>query len=608
MSGAAPHLARLRPVWLRQVSRRGLRRDILAGLTGATVVLPQGIAFAAIAGLPPAYGFYTAMVPAVVAAFAGSSFHAVTGPTTAISLMVFGALSAHYVPESGVYIAAAIALALMVGVLQLSFALARMGGLIDFVSHSVMVGFIAAAAIIITVSQLPAALGLQLDRSAEFSGSLIRLADNLGSIDPRALALAAATFGIATLVRRLRPEWPNYLIALGLVTTAFVALGWHGQGIRTVGQVPSVIPAAAAPPLELETLQTLGPAALAIAIVGLLEAASVGRALALRSGQAFDSNREFVGQGLANVAGSLFQCYPSSASFTRSGLNYDAGACTPLSAIAATGFLIAILFAVAPLFAYVPVPAIAGLIILVAIRLISVREIGQIVRGSRSETVIVAVTLVSALLINLEFSILMGVLLSLALFINKTAHPWVSIGAPDPSSPTRIFRNARDFGLSECPQLVVLRVNGPLYFGAVEFVRRAFRRIAAERPGQKHMLFIVKGVGEIDLPAAEMIVEEAERRMATGGSLHLQTRTPRQLEKVARLHVMRNLGRSQMHLSKGDAIREIVPALSDSICATCTARVFTECAGRLGGGGQNDTSRMPEAQDAPRGTETEQDT
>jgi len=577
MASLGARAVRIAFPWLDRANRTGLRQDLLAGLTGATVVLPQGIAFAAIAGLPPAYGFFTAMVPTIVAALAGSSWHAVSGPTTAISLMVFGALDGMHMPGSAPYVTAAITLALIVGLFQLSFALAKMGMLVDFVSHSVMVGFIAAAALVIVVSQTPTALGVTVERSTDFPHAVMEIFGVVSGANPYAVAIALATLAIAATVRLLRPGWPNYLIALAVVTAGFVALGWQRHGIRGVGGDLQVLPTAKLPHFDFAAVQTLAPPALAIAIVGLLEAASVGRALALRSGQPFQNNREFFGQGLSNIAGSLFQSYPSSASFTRSGLNYEAGARTPLAAIFATLFLIAILLLVAPFFAHVPVPAIAGVIILVALRLVSIREILHIMRGSRAEAAIVAATFLSALLISLEFSILVGVLLSLTLFLKKTAQPRLSIGAPDPSTPTRIFRNAREFGLEECPQLVTLRINGPLYFGSVEFIRREFRRIATERAGQKHMLFIVKGVGEIDLPGAELLVEEAERRAALDGSLHLQTRTPRQLEKVARLHVMRKLSRSNIHLSKGQAIAEIVPTLDGSICANCTARIFREC-------------------------------
>lgn len=569
--------------WLGQVSPESLRHDLVAGLTGATIVLPQGVAFAAIAGLPPAYGFYSAIVPTIVAALGGSSWHSVSGPNTAISLLVLGALSTGFAVGSEPYIQAAVALALLVGLVQIGFALARMGGLVDFVSHSVMVGFTSAAAILIVISQIAPALGFVTEKSVRLSQSVLELLSSTGRIDLNAVAVAGVTLLTAVLARWLWPRSPNYLMALGAGTLTNLLFVWRGVDLHTVGAVPQVLPAASLPELDLAQLRALAPAALAIAIVGLLQATSIARALAMRSGQAYDNNREFMGQGLSNAVGSLFQSYPASASFTRSGVNYDAGARTPLAAVFASVFLVGILFVVGPLFAYVPLPAIAAIIILVALRLLEPLVLWEILRTSRAETAITAVTFLSALFINLEFSILIGVLLSLALFLKKTAHPHISIGAPDARTSGRIFRNAEENHLPECPQLVIARINGPLYFGSVEFIRREFRRIAFERPAQKHLLFIVKGVGEIDMPGAEVLVEEAEGRAARGGEFHLQTRTPRQLEKVARLHVLRKLTRSNIHLSKGEAIAEIVPALDPDICLTCKARIFMECRSRPGG-------------------------
>ena len=295
------------------------------------------------------------------------------------------------------------------------------------------------------------------------------------------------------------------------------------------------------------------------------------------SGQDISSNREFAGQGVSNIVGRFFQCYPGSASFTRSAVNYDAGAQTPLSAIFAALFLFLILLLVAPWFSLVPIPAMAGVIILVAWRLIDVREIRHIVTTSGTETWIALVTFATALFVDLEFSIYTGVLLSLGLFLNGTSKPHIGIGAPDPNSPNRMFKQAESNGLTECPQLLITRLDGPLYFGSVEFIRRQFRRLEVQRPNQKHMIFIVKGIGEIDMPAADLLIEESLRRHRRGGSFHLQTKTPRTISKLARYKVMPHITKKHVHLSKGVAVAEAVPLLDRSICDSCTARVFLEC-------------------------------
>ncbi|ANT62690.1 sodium-independent anion transporter [Salipiger sp. CCB-MM3] len=574
--------AALVPDWFGLTTKATLRADLMAGLTGATLVLPQGVAFAAIAGLPAEYGFYTAMVSTLVAALLGSSWHAVSGPTTALSIMLFATLSDSYLPGSPEYVTAAITLCLMVGLIQLAFAVARLGALVDFVSHSVMTGFVTGAAILIALSQLRHVLGVPLPSTSDLGAFVSAIPEAALATDWHALIVALSAFVVGLAIKIWRPLWPNYLAALIVATGLSLALGGAEAGIATIGPLGEILPSMDVPDLSLGDLREFGGGAMAIAIVGLLEALSVSRALALRSGQMIDGNREFLAQGLSNVIGSLFRCYPSSASFTRSGINYDAGARTPLSAIFSSVFLFGILLLVAPAFAVVPIPGIAGVIMLVAWRLIDFREIRHLVTSSSTETIIAGVTFATVLLVNLETAIYVGVLLSLGFFLRGAARPFLGQGAPDPSTPGRVFKHAAPNGLEECPQLMVCRLDGPLFFGSVEYLRREFRRLERERPLQRTMLFIVKGGGDVDLAGADLILDEARRRERMGGALHLQVKTPRTLTKLARFKVVRELGRERLHLSKGDAIALIVPKLDGDICATCTKRIFHECARQPG--------------------------
>ncbi|NDW00089.1 SulP family inorganic anion transporter [Salipiger sp. PrR002] len=574
--------AALVPDWFGLTTKATLRADLMAGLTGATLVLPQGVAFAAIAGLPAEYGFYTAMVSTLVAALLGSSWHAVSGPTTALSIMLFATLSESYLPGSPEYVTAAITLCLMVGLIQLAFAVARLGALVDFVSHSVMTGFVTGAAILIALSQLRHVLGAPLPSTSDLGAFVSAIPEAALATDWHALIVALSAFVVGLAIKIWRPLWPNYLAALIVATGLSLTLGGAEAGIATIGPLGEILPSMDVPDLSLGDLREFGGGAMAIAIVGLLEALSVSRALALRSGQMIDGNREFLAQGLSNVTGSLFRCYPSSASFTRSGINYDAGARTPLSAIFSSVFLFGILLLVAPAFAVVPIPGIAGVIMLVAWRLIDFREIRHLVTSSSTETIIAGVTFATVLLVNLETAIYVGVLLSLGFFLRGAARPFLGQGAPDPSTPGRVFKHAAPNGLEECPQLMVCRLDGPLFFGSVEYLRREFRRLERERPLQRTMLFIVKGGGDVDLAGADLILDEARRRERMGGALHLQVKTPRTLTKLARFKVVRELGRERLHLSKGDAIALIVPKLDGDICATCSKRIFHECARQPG--------------------------
>ncbi len=566
-----------RPDWFSRVTPLTLRRDLFAGLTGATIVLPQGVAFAAIAGLPPEYGFYTAMVPPVIAAFLGSSWHAVSGPTTAISALVFGTLSGLYVVGSPAFIEAAIVLALFVGVIQFALGAVRLGSLVNFVSHSVMTGFITAAAFLILFSQLRHAFALDLPRPEHLFEFFRALLVEVRNIDPVAAVISLATLAVAIMVKRYKPAWPNYLIALLVGTGILVALGSVGDHVVTIGTLNAVVPAFRLPEMTGAHIRDLASPAFAIALVGLLEAMSISRGIAMRSGQQVDTNREFIGQGASNMVGSMFQCYPSSASFTRSGLNYESGAETPLSAIFAVIFLFAILIFVSPLFVLVPIPAMAGVIILVAWKLVDLRAIRHILETSPAETGIAGITFLVALFVELEFAIYCGVILSVLVFLDRSSHPFLSIGAPDPSLPRRPFRPALANDLDQCPQLMSVGLDGPLYFGSVEAVRRKFREFETLYPEQKNMIFVIRGVGQLDLPAAELLINEAKRRRARGGELCIQTKIGRTIEQLDRYSVTEHLGSQKVHLSKGDAIAYLVPRLDDSICAKCHVRIYAEC-------------------------------
>lgn len=565
------------PDWFGRITAQSLRKDAFAGLTGATIVLPQGVAFAAIAGLPPEYGFYTAMITPVIAALIGSSWHAVSGPTTAISALVFGALVGKIQVGSIEFFQAAVVLALLVGIIQLLLGLARLGALVNFVSHSVMTGFITGAAILIALSQVRHALGVDLPRPSDLVEYMRALVEVLPETDHASALLAFVAFMTAWLVKRYLPAWPNYLLALVVSVALYLMLGDWAGNVATIGEIKSVIPAFSSPALSMSHIRDLASPAFAIALVGLLEAMSVSRAIAMRSGQDIDANREFIGQGASNIVGSFFACYPGSASFTRSGLNYESGAQTPLSAILAAVFLFAILLFVAPYFSLVPIPAMAGVIIMVAWKLVDTREVIHILKLSKGETAIAGITLGVSLLVDLEFSIYCGVILSIILFMDRSAHPRLSVGMPNADLPSRTFSPIAQTGAQPCPQMIIVGLDGPLFFGSVEAIRKEFRSYEKKFPQQTTMIFNIKGTGMIDLPAAELLIEEAKRRVKRGGQLYVQTKIPRTIRQLERFEVLDYIADNKVHSNKVYAIASAVKQLNQDKCAQCKLRAFLEC-------------------------------
>lgn len=563
--------------WFSMVNRQTVRDDVFAGLTNAAIVLPQGIAFAAIAGLPPQYGLYTAMVTPVIAALFGSSWHLVSGPTTAISVVIFATLSEHFVPGSPEFISAVFTITLLAGFFQLCLGLVNLGQLVSLVSHSVMVGFTAGAAILIFLSQLPGFIGKSLPRPDELFEFGRELWHALPHLSPYVLAVSATTLVAAVVIKKLRPVWPNYLMALTIGSVLAFVLNAEEHGVVFVEAIESGIPPVAVPDMSFDLVRDLSQGAFALALIGLLEAVSIARAMSLQSHQSLNSNQEIIGQGLSNIGGSFFSAYMGSGSFTRSSLNQEAGAKTPLAAIFAAIFLLVILLVVSPLIAYIPIPAMAGLIMLVAWKLIDLKEIRYILTTSASETAIFVITFMVVLLVDLEFAIYAGVIVSLALFLRKTMRPGLPVNVPNANVEGRPFMSPIHWRLPECPQAMFIRVQGPMYFGAVEYLEKEFRRLEQLRPGQKHMGLLIDGSVGIDLAGAEWLVEESRNREELGGSLNLVGRYPPLRRQLDQFQVTKMIGKDKIFRRKREMLETLVPKLDPSICATCKARVFKEC-------------------------------
>jgi len=566
--------------WWPRVNRDAMRADLAAGAVGAIVVLPQAIAFATLAGLPPQYGLYAAMVPAVIAALWGSSWHLVSGPTNAISLVVFATMTQLAEPGSAKYINLVLMLTLLVGATQLVAGLARLGVLVNFISHTVVVGFTAGAALLIIASQLRNFFGVPIPAGSSFFETLHLFAAGADEIQTATLLVGVITLAAGIASRRWMPRVPYMIVAMVAGALAGYAINrWHlpgGVTIRVLGALPAALPALSLPQFSLDTMRALGSAAIAVSVLGLVEAVSIARSIALKSGQRIDGDQEFIGQGLSNLAGSFFSAYPSSGSFNRSGANYEAGARTPLAAVFSAAFLVLIVLAVAPLAAFIPVASMAGILLLVAWGLFDFHQMRTIVRASRAEGALLAVTVFATLTLHLEIAILFGIALSLVLYLHRTSRPALRSILPDPQSAQRKFRERRP-GEAECPQLQILRVEGSLYFGAVSHVGDYLQQIEERRPLQKHLLLLSKSMNFVDVAGAELLAGEARRRRARGGGLYfhgLRDSAARMLFGSAfRIEFDPGANRA----SKREAIAGIFAILDRNICATCRARVFEEC-------------------------------
>ena len=564
--------------WLSKVNAQSLHSDAFAGFTNAAIVLPQGVAFATIAGLPPEYGLYTAMITAIIAAIFGSSMIMISGPTTAISAVLFATLSDVAVPGTSRYVELALLVTVMVGIFQMAGGIGRLGGIVSFVSHSVMTAFTAAAALLIMVSQLAGALGVNVERGGNVIERTLRLSEHFIEMNLTAVIISLVTLTSAVLLANFFPKLPGFLIALIIGSGLAYYLDAPSLGVEMVGGIPNQLPSLHIPDVAFSDIGALAPGAAAIALVGLLEAISIGRAFAVRRKEEFDANQEMVGQGLSNAVGGLFQCYAGSGSFTRSGVNFTAGAVTPISGIFASFFLALILLFIGSWVAHIPVPAMSGLILFVAWKLIDVKELRHILGTRCPETVILCLTLAAGLLIELDFAIYVGVIASLCVFIYDSATPQIPIIAPiQQGNGQRKFRDIGTLASDLCPQVLIMRLDGPLFFGSVEHVEKRLKQIYNQNLRQKHWVLALKSVGKIDLAGADLLIKTIRDVKERGGSFRIVAHFEPLIKSLERLHVLDELGKGMLYSSKFEAINAATKDFDNHVCKGCLREMFVEC-------------------------------
>jgi SulP family sulfate permease len=588
-----PWLLRLWP-WLAGVGPATLRADAQAGLLGALLVLPQGIAFAALAGLPPAMGLVAAALPCAVAALGGSSRHVLSGPTNATALALGAMLLPLAAGDASLLLPLALALTLLVGLLLTGLALARLGTLANFISPSVMLGFTTGAAVLIAWHALAGLLGA--------GGRATPLQAWQQGMSPSALVVGGLTLAAAAAGRRWWRGGPTMLLALLLG----IAAGWWltqqplaGPAPLRLGSPPSAWPQWRWPWEDAARLLPLGSpllqAALALAIVVLGQSMAIAKTLAARTGDALDANRECLGQGLANLAaacsGGLVVC----GSLNRSLPNLEAGARTPLAAVASAVLLVALVALAGPVLAWIPLAAVAALLLVVAWSLVDQAAWQRLWQQERSEFAIALATALATLAVRLEMAVLAGVMLSLVVYLYRSARPALRSMGFDRQGAGRPFVVIGTVGepapppaaaLAECPQLKLLRMEGSVWFGALAHVAERLRllrtRAAAGPEGQRHLLVMAKSMNTIDLAAAELWETERLRRAELGGALYFHRPRPQVLALWQRTGFLQRLGADHVFPDKHRAIAAIVPRLDDAVCARCRVRVFEECAWRPG--------------------------
>jgi SulP family sulfate permease len=527
--------------WLPEVRQPGvLRRDLIAGITVATVLVPQAMAYARLAGLPPVYGLYAAFLPPVVAAFWGSSRHLATGPVAMASLISAAAIMPLATPGSDLFISYAILLAVMVGALRLMLGLLRLGVLVNLLSGPVVVGFTNAAALIIASSQLHYVLGVTAHRGAFHF-------ETVASVLAGARQAHAATLGMALLAGLilvlLRSRNEKILVAVVVTTVLAWVTGYSGE---IVGEIPSGLPAFSLPAFDLSVAAQLLPGAVTLTLIGLMEAMSIAKTIATRSKQHIDVNQELIGQGLSNLVGGLFGSYAVSGSFSRSAINFASGGVTGLSSAVTSAVVMLTLLLLTPLFHFLPQATLAMIIILAVLSLIRIEPIREAWRVSRRDGVFAVLTfaITLALAPQLHWGIIVGVGLSLAGFLQRTMRPHFAYLARHPDGA---LVDADAHGLALDPRIAIIRFDGRLYFGAAGFFEDKVLEMLVRLPELRYLILDAGGINQIDATGIQTLRRVVRDLHDIGVDVHLTRVKHRVYELLAATGLEAEIGEDHFH-------------------------------------------------------------
>ncbi len=560
---------------LRNYKREDLRPDLIAGLTVAIVMLPQAIAYALVAELPPQMGLYAAIIATIIGALWGSSHHLHTGPTNTTSLIVLSGLLTVAVPGTPEYLIAAGVMAVWVGVIRLFLGLIRMGFLANFVSDAVVIGFTGGAGILIVVNQLKHLFRVDVARSPLFFNTLTEIAGQMTAVHLPSLAIGVGMILFLILLKRFKPRWPAPLLGMVLASIAVVSLHLEAQGVIVLGELPKGLPPLARLPIfDLDLLRQMASGIFAVAIIGLVEATSISRAIAAQSGQYLENDQEFVGQGIANIITGIFSGYPSSGSLTRSLVNYEAGSRTQLGAVFSGLFVLIAMLVFAPWAQFLPRAALAGLLVFTGSRMINRSEMRRIWHTSRGDSAIMAGTLAATLLLPLEVAVLTGVMISFARYIARTSHPAVHSMVPDAAFAHLSYQPEKP----ECPQLGILTIEGSLYFGATQHVEDSIRENRETHPGQQFLLLRMNQVNHCDITGLHLLETILRLYRQQGGDVFMAGVRQPVWDKMRLSHFDEMLGVSHF-LSDERAIEHIFYKILDpGVCIyNCPYKIWREC-------------------------------
>ncbi len=564
MQRLARHLPCLE--WGKQYDKAAAAKDSLAALIVTLMLIPQSLAYAMLAGLPPVAGLYASILPLIAYTIFGTSRTLAVGPVAVVSLMTAAALGPLFASGSAAYAGAALLLALMSGATLLAMAVLRLGFLANFLSHPVISGFISASGILIALGQFKHILGIPVtgDNALQLLRGLIQ---GLPETHVPTLAIGTSSLVLLFLVRGRLGRWLQRLgmnartagtltkigpvVALLLAIAAVSGFQLAAAGVRVVGEVPQGLPSLSLPPLDLALIAQLLPAAVLISLVGFVESVSVAQTLAAKRRERIEPNQELVALGGANIAAALSGGFPVTGGFARSVVNFDAGAQTPLAgALTAVGIGVTVLF-FTPLFHNLPHAVLAATIIVAVLSLVDLTALTRTWRYSRQDAAAMAATMLGVLLIGVETGIIMGVGLSLLLFLWRTSQPHIAVVGQLPGSEH--FRNIERFAVVQSPRVLSVRVDESLYFPNARFLEDRIAELLGQYPHAEHLVLMCPGVNLIDASALESLEAISARLHTAGVQLHLSEVKGPVMDRLRRTDFLEHFG-GQVFISQYEAL------------------------------------------------------
>jgi len=500
--------------WIGQVRDRNvLRTDLIAGTTVALVLIPQSMAYAQLAGLPAYYGLYASFLPVIVASLWGSSAQLMTGPVAVVSLLTASTLAAYVTIGSDEFIALAIMLAFLVGLVQFLLGLFQLGVIVNFLSHPVILGFTNAAALIIGLSQLNKIFGVDKPRSESFVNDIWAVIMQIPQTHIPTLIMGVIAIAIMWGLKKYLPKIPGVLVAVVITTVASWLFNFSGQ---VVGEIPEGLPSLKMPELSWDMAMKLLPSAFVISLVGFMEAISIAKAIASKTKQNIDPNQELIGQGLANMVGSLGQSYPVSGSFSRSAVNFNAGAITGLSAVFTALIVLITLLFLTPLLYHLPQAVLAAVIMMAVFGLINFRAIKHAWQAHIHDGLAAIVTFIATLAFapHLDNGILLGAGMAIVLFLYRSMKPRVAILGRYKDGTLHDIKVNPDLRTDE--KILAIRYDGSLYFANVSFFEEAILEAQAHKPKAQFILIVGDGINQLDASGEEVLHHVLSRLRGNG--------------------------------------------------------------------------------------------